>query len=86
MSDARASDTNRLVSQVITYIPFNSTAPSAPLQLLNDKSKRGWNHDTTAAALCPLKLRATFLLDTMYGLIHKLLTFDPLHDMLQSIS
>ncbi|KAF8274404.1 hypothetical protein EI94DRAFT_1825418 [Lactarius quietus] len=64
MSDARASDTNCIISHIITYIPLDFAALSvAPPLLLNDKSKRGWNHNTTAAALCPLKLRTTFLID-----------------------
>ncbi|KAF8258168.1 hypothetical protein EI94DRAFT_1184096 [Lactarius quietus] len=68
MSDARASDTNRIVSHIITYIPLDFAASSvAPPLLLNNKSKRGWNHNTTAAALCPLKLRTTFLIDPMYA-------------------
>ncbi len=68
MSDARASDTNRLVSHVLTYIPLDITTVSVPLLLPNDKSRRGWNHDATAVALCPLKLRTKFALDPLYVL------------------
>ncbi|KAF8258693.1 hypothetical protein EI94DRAFT_1707752 [Lactarius quietus] len=66
MFDARSSDTNCLVSHVITYIPCELTAPSiaSPL-LLNDKSKHGWNHNLTAAVLCSLKMCATFLNDPL---------------------
>lgn len=66
MSDARASDTNRLVSLVVTYIPHDLATSSVATPLLNNKSKRGWDHNTTAAALCPLKLRTQFLHDPMY--------------------
>ena len=50
MSDARASDSNHLVPHIITYIPCDITTSSitTPLMLLNDKSKRGWNHCCTA--------------------------------------
>ncbi|KAI9445896.1 hypothetical protein H4582DRAFT_2052041 [Lactarius indigo] len=57
MSDARACDTNRLVERVLSYIPFDVTTVPIPLLSPSDKSRRGWNHDATAAALCPLKLR-----------------------------
>ena len=67
MSNARASNTNRLVSLVVTYIPHDLATSSVATPLLNDKSKRGWNHNTTAAALCPLKLRTQFLHDPMYA-------------------
>ena len=67
MSDSRAADTNRLVSLIINYIPLDLATSLAPPLLLNDKSKRGWNHNITAAALCPLKLRAMFHLDPMYA-------------------
>ncbi|KAH9166552.1 hypothetical protein EDB89DRAFT_1984315 [Lactarius sanguifluus] len=63
MSDARATDTNRLVDRVLSYIPFNISTDPIPLLPPGDKSRRGWNHDATAAALCPLKLRTQFKLD-----------------------
>ncbi|KAI9461998.1 hypothetical protein BJY52DRAFT_1185340 [Lactarius psammicola] len=63
MSDARACDTNRLVSHVLTYIPLDITTVSVPPLPPNDKSRQGWNHNATATALCPLKLRARFNLD-----------------------
>lgn len=88
MSDARASDSNRLVSHIITYIPCDIATSSitTPLMLLNDKSKRGWNHNSTAAVLCPLKLRTTFLRDPLYACFtHRLLRFDQMM-YLQSLS
>ncbi|KAI9429458.1 hypothetical protein H4582DRAFT_2028506 [Lactarius indigo] len=64
MSDARACDTNRLVTHIVEYIPLNTTTPSVtPPLLSNEKTKRGWNHNSTAAALCPIKLRTLFNLD-----------------------
>ncbi|KAH9040989.1 hypothetical protein EDB85DRAFT_2140153 [Lactarius pseudohatsudake] len=63
MSDARASDTNCLVEHVLSYIPFDITTVPIPSLSPNDKSRQGWNHDATAAALCPLKLRTQFNLD-----------------------
>ena len=66
MGDARSSDTNRLVTHIITYLPRDLALSTRFPPILNDKSKRGWNHNTTAAALCPLKLHTTFLHDPMY--------------------
>ncbi|KAH9025255.1 hypothetical protein EDB83DRAFT_2427662 [Lactarius deliciosus] len=64
MSDARATDTNRLVAHIIEYIPLNITASSVTPPLpSHEKTMRGWNHNSTAAALCPIKLRTQFDLD-----------------------
>ena len=63
MADARSCDTNRLVTHILAYMPRDFTVTSGPPPVLVDKSKRGWNHNSTAAALCPLKLRTKFTLD-----------------------
>ena len=63
---------------------------SVATPLLNDKSKRGWNHNTTATALCPLKLCTQFLHDPMYAPYSQMPMFDQLtvyrafHNSIQS--
>ncbi|KAH9015479.1 hypothetical protein EDB85DRAFT_2156650 [Lactarius pseudohatsudake] len=64
MSDARATDTNRLVAHIIEYLPLDITMFTViPPLPSHEKTMRGWNHNSTAAALCPIKLRTQFVLD-----------------------
>jgi len=55
MRAARAEDSNLLKKHIVGYLPFDMTKESVmPPIVGKDKSDRGWNHQWTARALCPL--------------------------------
>jgi hypothetical protein len=67
MRAARAEDSNLLKKHIIGYLPFDLAKESVmPPIVGKDKSDRGWNHQWTARALCPLSKLEMFDENPMY--------------------
>jgi len=61
MSDAMSQDCNSVRYNIIGHLPLNpSVQQVTPPIVGSSKANRGWRHHQTAAALCPLRLRAEF--------------------------
>ena len=50
---ARGDDTNNLKQSIAIWLN-NQTPHPSPLLTVNDKQKRGFNHDLTGGLLCPV--------------------------------
>jgi hypothetical protein len=60
-NDALSQDINRARYAINEILPFNPhTEVINPPMVGSKKSIRGWNHDMTATALCPLRLQEEF--------------------------
>ncbi|KAF8165839.1 hypothetical protein B0H34DRAFT_671581 [Crassisporium funariophilum] len=61
MNDAMSQDCNSVRYNIIGQLPLNpSVQQVTPPIVGSSKANRGWRHHQTAAALCPLRLRADF--------------------------
>jgi len=58
---ARSEDINKVRYAIVEILPLDPVRDViTPPIIGSKKSNRGWNHNATAAALCPLRLRAEF--------------------------
>jgi len=66
-NDARSQDINTVRYAIPEVLPLNPHVDAInPPIVGSKKNNRGWNHNATAAALCPLRLCAEFDEDPLY--------------------